>query len=162
MSVFNRRFARASALAVQHAVEESALRGDRRIGTEHLLLGLLHDPAAGPAAALGVDLAATRDALHVLDVEALLAVGVDTGDFRPLAVVREKRHRSFTSGAKAVLERTATAVVATKGRRIEPNDLLRAVLSGQRPDPALEVLGRLGVDPDDVRGRLDAGEAGAA
>jgi len=158
----HRRFTRASALGVQHAVEEAALRGDRRIGTEHLLLGLLHDPAAGPAAALGVDLAAGRDALHALDVDALQAVGVDPGGFRPLAVGRDKRHRPFTSGAKAVLERTVTTAVRTKGRRIEPNDLLRALLAGQRPDPALDVLDRLGVDPDDVLSRLAAGEAGAA
>jgi len=160
--MFNRRFTRASALAVQDAVEEATLRGDRRIGTEHLLLGLLHDPAAGPAAALGVDLDAGRDALHALDVDALQAVGVDPGDFRPLAVVREKRHRPFTSGAKAVLERTVTTAVRTKDRRIEPVDLLRALLAGQRPDPALDVLDGLGIDPDDVLVRLTTGEAGAA
>ena len=160
--MFNRRFTRASALAVQGAVEEASLRGDRRIGTEHLLLGLLHDPAAGPAAALGVDLAAGRDALHALDVDALQAVNVDPGDFRPLAVVRERRHRPFTSGAKAVLERTVTTAAQAKGRRIEPNDLLRAVLGGQPPDPALDVLGRLGIDPGEVLARLADGEAGAA
>lgn len=157
MTVFSRRFARATGLAVQHALEESALRGDPRIGTEHLLLGLLRDPRAGPATALGVDLDRVREAVHALDVEALQAVGVDTGEFRPLATVRDRRRRPFTSGAKFALGRTAGEVARSKDRRIDPNHLLAGLLAGRRPDPALAVLDRLGIDPEAVRARLAAG-----
>ena len=42
------------------AAQEARRRGDRRLGTDHLLLGLLCDPDSSAAAALGVDLAAAR------------------------------------------------------------------------------------------------------
>src|SRR5882757_4838735 len=58
------------------AREEANLRGDRRIGTDHLLLALLHDEAAPPARALGVTLTDGRDALASLDREALASLGI--------------------------------------------------------------------------------------
>ncbi|MYS42867.1 hypothetical protein GTY23_16820, partial [Streptomyces sp. SID5998] len=48
------QFAAGARAAVTSAVDEASLRGDRRIGTEHLLLGVLHEP--GAARALGADL----------------------------------------------------------------------------------------------------------
>jgi hypothetical protein len=48
------RFAGATREAVRVSAEEASRRGDRRIGTDHLLLGLLHD--SGSAGALGVSL----------------------------------------------------------------------------------------------------------
>ncbi|NEA46962.1 Clp protease N-terminal domain-containing protein, partial [Streptomyces sp. SID10815] len=48
------QFAAGARAAVTSAVDEAALRGDRRIGTEHLLLGVLHEP--GAVRALGADL----------------------------------------------------------------------------------------------------------
>ena len=160
--MFSRRLSRTTALAVQGAAEEAALRGDPRIGTEHLLLGLLRDPGAGPAGILGVDLMTARAALHSLDVQALQAFGVDAEGFGPVAVVRRKRHRAFTSRAKAALQRTVADAARTGSRRAEPVHLLAALLAGTRPDPALDVLDRLGIDADAVRARLDTGEAGAA
>jgi hypothetical protein len=89
-------------------------------------------------------------------------LGVEPEGFGPLAVVRRKRHRAFTSRAKAALERTVADAARTRTRRAEPVHLLAALLAGTRPDPALDVLDRLGIDADVVRARLDAGEAGAA
>ncbi|MFD0885532.1 Clp protease N-terminal domain-containing protein, partial [Streptosporangium algeriense] len=43
------------AVVIKAAAEEARQRGDRRIGTEHLLLGLVHDPSSLSARALGVD-----------------------------------------------------------------------------------------------------------
>ncbi|MEU9387669.1 Clp protease N-terminal domain-containing protein [Streptomyces sp. NPDC048279] len=40
------QFAAEARATVAAALEETTLRGDRRIGTEHLLLGVLHDPGA--------------------------------------------------------------------------------------------------------------------
>ena len=44
--------------------DEAALRGDRRVGTDHLLLGLLHDPAT--AELVGVDLETAIERLEQL------------------------------------------------------------------------------------------------
>src|SRR6266702_1818632 len=61
------------------ARDEAIRRGDRTIGTEHLVLALLIDPASPAAKALGCDLDSARRALDALDVEALAAIGVEPG-----------------------------------------------------------------------------------
>jgi hypothetical protein len=69
---------------------EARRRGDRRAGTEHLVLGLLGDPAI--ESVLGVSLQRARDALDSLDRDALDAggIGVFGIDTPPLAM-RELR-----------------------------------------------------------------------
>ena len=57
-----------------YAREEAHVRGDRRVGTEHLVLGLLHEPLIGSL--LGADLPRARAALDALDRDALGAIGV--------------------------------------------------------------------------------------
>ena len=65
------------------AGEEARRRGDRRTGTDHLLLALFEDPST--EAALGVDLQQAREALESLDHEALGALGLGSGvDAPPL------------------------------------------------------------------------------
>ncbi|MEV5500564.1 Clp protease N-terminal domain-containing protein [Nonomuraea fuscirosea] len=54
-----------------HAPAEARRRGDRRVGTEHLLRGVLHEAEA--AQALGADVESARSALAVLDDAALAA-----------------------------------------------------------------------------------------
>jgi Clp amino terminal domain, pathogenicity island component len=56
------------------ASEEARRGGDRRVGTEHLILGLLREPAV--AQALGCDLRTARDTLDAMDHNALAAVGI--------------------------------------------------------------------------------------
>ena len=56
------------------AREEARRRGDRKVGTEHLILGLLREPAL--AQALGCDLQTARDTLDAMDHDALAAVGI--------------------------------------------------------------------------------------
>ncbi len=56
------------------AGEEARRRGDRRTGTDHVLLALLEDPSI--EAVLGVSLQQARQALESLDQEALGAVGL--------------------------------------------------------------------------------------
>ena len=53
------------------ASEEARRRGDRRTGTDHILLGLLEDPSI--EVVLGVSLQQARQALESLDQEARLA-----------------------------------------------------------------------------------------
>ena len=48
-----------------YAREEARRRGDRRVGTEHLVLGLLREPDI--AQVLGCDLGAAREALDTMD-----------------------------------------------------------------------------------------------
>jgi ATP-dependent Clp protease ATP-binding subunit ClpA len=132
--------ARTSILAA--AAQEAQHRGDRRVGTEHLLLGLLHGPDALAAETLGVDLASARAASTDLDRTALRAIGVDVGGFGSVSVGRARRRPPLTSGARDVL------------RRIGTRHLLLALLSREAPDPAAQLLSALGVDRDGARRRL--------
>ena len=63
------------------ASEEARRRGDRRTGTEHLLLALLEDPSI--EIMLGVSLQQARKALESLDHEALGALGLGSGTEAP-------------------------------------------------------------------------------
>ena len=84
------RFAVGARAAVTASADEARRRGDRRIGTDHLLLGLLHDP--GSAEALGVTVEAAREKSDALDRAALAAIGLDLG--RLLAVTEgQDRHQ---------------------------------------------------------------------
>jgi aryl-alcohol dehydrogenase-like predicted oxidoreductase len=84
------------------AATEAHHRGDRRLGTDHLLLGLLHDPAGEPARALGVDLATARAADEALDRDALAAVGIGAEGLTLQAETAAARRPPLTSGARAV------------------------------------------------------------
>ena len=150
-------------LVLMSATEEAHRRGDRRLGTDHLLLGLLHDEHSGAARALGVSLADARAAADALDVAALAAVGIQIqalGDGSPALFGR--RLPPLTSGARAVFKRAIDEARPLKSGRIDTTHFLRALLSLQRPDPAAELLGALGVDPAAVRRRLGGPEGGEA
>jgi hypothetical protein len=143
------------ATAVTAALEESRRRGDRRLGTEHLLLGLLHDPGGAPARALGVDLGTARAALDRLDRAALAALGIEVEGLRP-AVVPPRRARvtpgALTSNARAVVNEAIRGVPRPR----DPVALLRVLLTVTPPDPAADLLAELGVDRDAVRRRLES------
>jgi Clp amino terminal domain, pathogenicity island component len=146
------------------ASEEARRRGDRRTGTDHLLLALLEDPSA--EAALGVSLQQARQALEVLDHEALGALGLGPGTDAPAlpmrAVPKKPRIRDvakkdrfrMTPAAKKVLEGAARP-----NRRkiyVTAQQVLAQILTLQPPDPAAVLLGALGVNTPEVRRRLDA------
>jgi hypothetical protein len=63
------------------AREEARRRGDRRIGTEHLLLALLREPSI--AAVVGAQLEDGRAALRAIDREALAASASPRASTRP-------------------------------------------------------------------------------
>ncbi|GIH26276.1 hypothetical protein Aph01nite_45860 [Acrocarpospora phusangensis] len=137
------------------AVEQARRRGGRRIGTEHLLLGLLTDPASPAARALGVDLATALDGLAALDAAALRAIGLTVE--APQA--RRGRHpaisatRLTTSARAAVNESIRTT--SRKNRDAHASGRLLLALLGQgRPDPVAELLDHLGVDRTGVRARI--------
>jgi ATP-dependent Clp protease ATP-binding subunit ClpA len=145
------RFAPTARSAVAFSAEEATRRGDRRVGTEHLLLGVLHDPTI--AGLLGVDLTKARAQSHTLDQQALSAIGIDIGDFNPTITPGKKGRTQFTSGARAVLPRAIRLATAEKNRRIQPKHLLLAILEREQPDPAAVLLAGLAIDRQDVRAR---------
>jgi hypothetical protein len=153
------------------AREEARRRGDRKVGTEHLILGLLREPAV--AQALGCDLQTARDALDAMDHDALAAVGIgaafrappipiDEPIKRPVrptlkAVLRDRL--PMTPAAKTALEKSSKEI--RRGRHIGPQQVLLTVLELEPPDPAAELITALGVDRAAARQRLSAGRAAA-
>jgi ATP-dependent Clp protease ATP-binding subunit ClpA len=134
------------------ASEEAHRRGDRRIGTDHMLLGLLHEPAA--AKLLGVGLEDARRASSNLDRAALAAIGFEANDLDEPLPLRSRRRPPFTSGARDVLVRSVNEARAVKARHIEARHLLLGILTRERPDPAAELLAALEIDVADARERL--------
>jgi ATP-dependent Clp protease ATP-binding subunit ClpA len=142
-------------LVMTSATEEARRRGDRRLGTDHLLLGLLRDADSPAAKALGVSLADARAAVDRLDAAALAAVGVQAetlGAGAPAPFGR--RLPPLTSGAREVFKRAVDAARPARTGRIDTAHFLLALLSLRRPDPAAELLDALGVDRAAVRQRL--------
>jgi hypothetical protein len=116
--------------------------GDRRVGTEHLLLGILHDPAT--AAVLGVSLEQCRQALHSLDREALEFLGLTASLEAPSLPTRRvparptlqavlKDRLPMTPGAKEALELAARPM--RQGRHVNPQDVLLCLFDLKHPDP---------------------------
>ena len=153
------------------AREEARRRGDRKVGTEHLILGLLRDPVL--AQALGCDLQTARDALDAMDRDALAAVGIGAAFNAPPIPIDEPIKRSSRSTLKAVLRDHLPATPAAKTTMEEsnkeirrshqtfPQQLLLTVLELEPPDPAAELIAALGVDRAAARQRLDVGRAAA-
>jgi ATP-dependent Clp protease ATP-binding subunit ClpA len=147
------------------ASEEARRRGDRRTGTDHLLLALLADPSI--EVVLGVTLQQARQALESLDHQALGALGMMSGTDAPAlpmrAVPKKPRFRDvatkdrfrMTPAAKKVLEDAARP--NRRGLQITAQHVLAQILTLQPPDPAAALLGALGVNTPEVRRRLDAG-----
>ena len=146
------------------ASEEARRRGDRRTGTDHILLALFEDPSI--EVALGVSLQQARQALESLDHEALGALGLGSGaDAPPLPMhavpkkprlrdVAQKDRLRMTPVAKKVLQEASQP-----NRRklyVTAQQVLAQILTLQPPDPAAVLLGALGVNTSEVRSRLDA------
>jgi hypothetical protein len=147
------------------AGEEARRRGDRRYGTDHLLLALFEDPSI--EVVLGVSLQQARQALDSLDREALAALGLGSGADAPAlpmrAVPKKPRIRDvakkdrfrMTPAAKKVLEEA----YKPKGHRkfqVTGAEVLAQILTLQPPDPAAVLLGALGVNTSEVLRRLDS------
>jgi hypothetical protein len=130
------------------ARDEAVRRGDRVIGTEHLVLALLVDPASPAARALGCDLDSARRALDALDHEALAAVGIQPGITAGPVAARASGRLRLTPAAKAVLTGIRGA---RKSRGAGLETVLSALLDLPRPDPAAELLTALGVDAPAAR-----------
>jgi ATP-dependent Clp protease ATP-binding subunit ClpA len=133
------------------ARDEAIRRGDRVIGTEHLVLALLADPASPAAQALGCDLPSARAALDALDSQALAAVGVAPGITAGPVTMRTAGRLRLTPAAKAVITSIRSA---RKDRQAGLGIVLNALLKLPRPDPAAELLTALGIDAHAARERF--------
>jgi hypothetical protein len=152
------------------AREEARRRGDRKVGTEHLILGLLKEPIL--AHALGCDLQTARDALDAMDHDALAAVGIGAAFNAPPIPIDEPIKRPSRPTLKAVLRDRLPMTPAAKRaleeswkerRRghIPPQKVLLTVLELEPPDPSAELIAALGVDRAAALQRLGAGRAAA-
>jgi hypothetical protein len=157
-----------------HAREEARRRGNRRVGTEDLVLGLLREPDV--AEVLGRDLGAAREALDAMDRDALVAIGIDTPLDAPPVPTREPAligrravvkavltdHLPMTPVAKRVLEEAGKDRRHVRGSgapwdaspRWSREQVLLALLLLEPPDPAAALLDALDVDRAAVGARL--------
>lgn len=142
------------------AREEARRCGDRRVGTDHLLLGLLHDSAI--VSVLGVSLDQAREALDALDRVALDSLGLAVSlEAPPLAMRRVpsrptlravlKDRLPMTPAAKEALEEASRPM--RRGGRVTALDVLVRLLDTKSPDPIVELISQLNVDADAVRAR---------
>jgi hypothetical protein len=145
------------------ASEEARHRGDRRTGTDHILLALLEDPLI--EAVLGVSVEQARQALDSLDHEALGTLGMGSRADAPslpmravpkkpkLRDIAEKDRRRLTPAAKRVLEQAAK--LNRRKLQLTAQQVLAPILTLQPPDPAAALLRALGVNTSEVQRRLD-------
>jgi hypothetical protein len=130
-------------VVVRFARQEAAALGARAVGTEHLLLGVLHFdacPAAEALRELGVDLAAARANAQVTLVGASTD-GVPEGP------------RGISPHARAVFEQSLHAAVRRGDGYIGVEHLLVAAL-GDPDSGAYQTLEALGVDPASLAAKL--------
>lgn len=145
------------------ASEEARHRGDRRTGTDHLLLALLEDSSI--EAVLGVSLQQARQTLASLDQEALSALGMGSGaDAPPLPMhavpkkprisdVMTKDRLRMTPAAKKVLEDAVKPM--RRKTQVTAQQVLAQILTLQPPDPAAALLDALRVNTSEVQHRLN-------
>jgi hypothetical protein len=156
-----------------YAREEARRRGDRRVGTEHLVLGLLREPDS--AQVLGCDLGAAREALDAMDRDALVAIGIGRALGAPPVPTREPALGGGRPSVKALLaDRLPLTPVAKrvleesgKGhrrgraeRRWSLHAVLAALLRLAAPDPGAALLDALDVDRAGAGARLSEANGG--
>lgn len=145
------------------ASEEARCRGDRRVGTDHILLALVEDPSI--EALLGVSLQQARQALESLDRDSLAAIGMRPDIDAPrlpmrvvpkrptIRAVMTKDRLRMTPAAKRVLEEAVKPL--RRKSQVTGQQVLAQILALQPPDPAAVLVAALDVDASEVRGRLD-------
>ncbi|MCD4851954.1 hypothetical protein LN996_14130 [Arthrobacter sp. AK01] len=146
------QFAHDTRRIVGYAMEEARSRGDKRMGTEHLLLGALHEP--GPEAVLGVSLEDARKAASRLDATALKSIGLETKDLKRAAMPTKGRKPPFSSGAKETMASMLKHAVDQKSRQITAANLIEALLERGEHDPVSALFDELRIDRSAVRKRL--------
>jgi ATP-dependent Clp protease ATP-binding subunit ClpA len=143
------RFTDRARRVVVLAQEEARVLDHDYIGTEHILLGLIHEGegvAAQALASLEVDLTAVRDAVERL---------VPRGETSPSG------HIPFTPRAKKVLELSLREALRLGHNYIGTEHILLGLVR-EREGVAAEALAQVGVDLDRVRQRVEELVSGGA
>jgi ATP-dependent Clp protease ATP-binding subunit ClpA len=185
--MFERFTAGARAVVVAAQAEARALQHGR-VGTEHLLLGLLGEPggpAGGLLAARGIAAGDVRAAVErsagrgepELDADALATLGIDLDEVRvrverafgPGALSRRPCRRGlldshpaglpFTPRAKKALELALREAIALGDRHIGSEHVLLGLIRAG-DGVAARILGERGVDRGAVLGALARDRAG--
>ena len=135
------RFTDQARSAIVAATEEAGALGHRHLGTEHVLLGLLHDPTCVGGRAF-----------------ASLGVSFDDARARVAAIVRDDGAgpdgpELLTPGAKKLLELSGREAVRHGHAHIGTGDLALALLNA-RDGTAVRVLNELGVERGPARARV--------
>jgi ATP-dependent Clp protease ATP-binding subunit ClpA len=146
------RFAASARIAVEDAKYEAARRGDRRVGTEHLLLALLRNDDI--AQLIGVDGETAHVAAEELDRSALAAIGMELDTYQPAGRAALGRMVPLTAGAKAVIQQSLATAATEKARTITTRHIMLALLDRPQPDPTASLFAALSVDRREVRDRL--------
>jgi ATP-dependent Clp protease ATP-binding subunit ClpA len=172
------RFTEHARAVVGHAREEARRLERSRIGSEHLLLGLLREPVATGGRVLdglGIDLDGARADVARLagpgptgfaqeDVEALQSVGIDLDEVRRSVedafgegALERARDRwvatgriPFTPDAKKALELALRESLRLGDRHIGTEHVLLGLVRDER-STAARVLGERGITPEAVR-----------
>lgn len=147
------RFTQSARATVQDALYEANQRGDRRIGTDHLLLAVLSDDDM--ARLIGADAAVAHNAIDQLDRSALAAVGLSLTDLTSTTRSAPIRNSAaMTAGAKTVLKRSLANAAAEKAKAITSRHILLALLERREPDPAAQLFAALPIDREALERRL--------
>ena len=153
---------RAEVLAAATAIARR--RGETRLGTDHLLMGVV---TAGIeiARAAGLSVERLQDALDRLDGSALGAFGIDAAPdaWRMPSELAEslrsrprrhrpksRRHLPLSAGAKQSLRKSLRVALDHRHRRVTTNHLLAALSTAGQNDPAIRLLRTSAVDPADL------------
>ena len=144
------RFTKEAKGVVLEAIAQAEQRDDRRVSTEHLLLGAA---VVSPA----LDFETIEEELHRLDAVALQMVGIDPALAR-LVPRRsrndKKRHLPFTSEAKKVLTNSLREALVSGDRDIDVTHILLALTRLGAGDRAIRAMSASGVDPTELRESL--------
>jgi hypothetical protein len=135
------RFTEQSRRVVVLAQEEARMLNHNYIGTEHLLLGLLHEGRGSAARALeavDVTLPAVRDQVTAI---------IGPGQAQPSG------HIPFTPRAKKSLELSLREALQLGDGYISTGHLLLGLIH-QSDNVAVKILGNLGADLKDLRARV--------
>jgi hypothetical protein len=136
------RFTDKAKRTLSHAVEAARVAGHARIGSEHLVLGLLGEPdslAAKAIKAVGV----APDAVHDAVTSTFEALGPEAGPF-PTG-----KHVPFTAGAKKIRELTVREALRLGHNYVGTEHLLLGILSAE-DEPGALILSALGATKERV------------
>ena len=122
--------------ALINAQNEARMLGRTYVGTEHLLLGVLHDPGAAANVLKGVSLDAARN-----EIISILGRGTDAADGKQMV---------YTPRTKKVVEQSVREARELKQNYVSVEHILLALMR-EREGVAAHVLIKMGLDLNKAR-----------